>query len=318
MSLSGIERGQGWRTLPNTLSGDIPAVVRYLALDQARNAYRLLGSGSVIGLIDGRWLVTATAAALFEGAALGAPAPAASSGLDRRYPFEALRNLRCALTVRERSGEILCPLAGAVISATISQRDTALVFVGLPEALPVSVLPIDLGPPPGAAQTILVAGFAAAAAVHPHAGDGNELPAVPARHLLVREGFFGDFGATTGRLHYPLFRHLIPLEPTMMGGPVILQREVEPGQAVRTLAAINSQDVPQVSGDPGARPEREGEGFATHALALYSQEVLLPSGTWIPFLEAVRRGVVSSYGVQALRVAQRAGEPGLTQYYIEP
>ena len=48
MSLSGIKRGQGWRALPNTLAGDIPAVVRYLALDAARNAYRLLGSGTVL------------------------------------------------------------------------------------------------------------------------------------------------------------------------------------------------------------------------------------------------------------------------------
>jgi len=141
---------------------------------------------------------------------------------------------------------------------------------------------------------------------------------VPQRRLLVREGFFADFGTTTGRLHYPLFRHLIPLEAPMMGGPVILQREVEPGQALRTLAAINSQDVPQVSGDASTRPEREGEGFATHALALYGHEVLLPSGTWIPFLEAVQRGVVNSVGREALRVAQRGDEQGLRQFYIEP
>src|SRR5271154_1316756 len=103
MSLTGIERGQGWRALPNTLAGDLPAVVRYLALDEARNEYRPLGSGAVIGVIDGRWLVTATAAAPFEGVSLGAPAPAGSSGLDYRYRFEALRNLRCALTVPERN-----------------------------------------------------------------------------------------------------------------------------------------------------------------------------------------------------------------------
>lgn len=315
MSLSGIERGQGWRALPHTLSGDLPAVVRYLALDTARNEYRLLGSGAIIGVIEGRWLVTVTAAALFEGVALGAAAPAGSSGLEHRYRPEALQNLRCALTDPERNGEFLCRLAGAVISASVSQRDTALVFIALPEALPVRVLPIDLGPPPAAAETILVAGFAAAPAER--AGGGDAL-AVPARRLLVREGFFADFGATTGRLHYPLFRHLIPLEPTMMGGPVILQREIEPGQAVRTLAAVNSQDVPQVSGDAAAQPQKEGEGFATHALALYGHEVLLPSGIWIPFLEAVRRGVVSSLGREALRVAQRGGERGLRQYYIEP
>ena len=314
MSLSGIKRGQGWRALPNPLAGDIPAVVRYLALDAARNAYRLLGSGTVIGIIEGRWLVTATAASLFEGAGLGAPAPASGSGLDRRYRVEALQNLRCAVTVAERNGELLCRLAAAVISASISQRDTALVFVGLPEALPVSVLPIDLGPPPAAAETILVAGFAGAPAVRP--GAGHDGPAVPERRLLVREGFYADFGATTGRLHYPLFRHLIPLEPTMMGGPVILQREVEPGRALRTLAAINSQDVPQVNEDPGGRPEREGEGFATHALALYGHEVLLPSGSGIAFLEAIRRGLVRSVGQEALRVAQRGGEQGLQQYYI--
>ena len=318
MSLSGIERGQGWRALPNSVAGDLPAVVRYLALDEARNEYRLLGSGAVIGVIEGRWLVTVTAAALFEGVALGAPAPAGAAGLEHRYRPEALTNLRCALTVPQRNGEFLCRLAGAVISASVGQRDTALVFVALPEALPVSVLPIDLGPAPAASEAILVAGFAAAPAARA-AGDGKgDAPAVPARQLLVREGFFGDFGATTGRLHYPLFRHLIPLEPTMMGGPVILQREVAPGQALRTLAAVNSQDVPQVGGDPAAQPQREGEGFATHALALYAHEVLLPSGAWIPFLEAVRRGAVASFGREALRVAQRDGEPGVRRFYIEP
>src|SRR5579863_6710629 len=199
MSLSGIQRGQGWRALPNTLAGDIPAVVRYLALDAARARYRLLGSGAVIGVIDGRWLVTATAAALFEGVALGAPAPAGGAALDRRYRFEALENLRCAVTVPERNGELLCPLAGAVISAPVSQGDTALVFVGLPEALSVGVLPIDLGPPPQPAETLLVAGFAETPGGR--SGDGPDARVVPARHLLVREGFFGDFGATTGRLH---------------------------------------------------------------------------------------------------------------------
>ncbi len=316
MSLSGIVRGQGWRALPNTLAGDLPAVVRYLALDEARHEYRVLGSGSVIGVLEGRWLVTATAAALFEDVALGAAAPSGSAGLDRRYRFEALQHLRCALTVPERNGEFLCPLAGAAISARISQRDTALVFVALPEPLPVSVLPIDLGPPPTAVETLLAAGFAASAAVRE--GAASDAPAVPGRHLLVREGFFGDFGTTTGRLHYPLLRHLIPLEATMLGGPVIVHRETQPGRAVRTLVAINSQDVPQVNGDPAAQPEREGEGFATHALALYAHEVLLPSGTWIPFLEAVRRGVVSSFGPEALRVAQREGAGGLRQYYIGP
>lgn len=314
MSLSGIERGQGWRALPNTLSGDIPAVLRYLALDEARHEYRLLGSGAVIGISEGRWLVTATAASIFEGVTLGAPAPAGSSGLERRYRAQALQGLRCALLVPGRNGELLCQPAGAVISARVSQRDTALVFFALPEGVPVSVLPIDLGPPPAAAEALLVAGFGAQPLV---AGPGDT-PALPPRHLVVREGFFGDFGTTTGRLHYPLFRHLIPLEPTMMGGPVILQREVRPGQGLRTLVAVNSQDVPQVQGDPAARPELEGEGFATHALALYGHEVLLPSGTWIPFLEAVRRGLVSSFGPEALRVAQRGGELGLRQFYIEP
>jgi hypothetical protein len=314
MSLSGIERGQGWRALPHTLSGDLPAVVRFLALDGAAREYRLLGSGAVIGASEGRWLVVVTAASIFEGVTLGAPAPAGSSGLERRYRAPALAGLRCALTVPERGGEILCPPAAAVISAKVSQRDSALVFLSLPEALPVSVLPVDLGPPPAAPEALLVAGFAAEPMM---AGPGDS-PALPARRLLVREGFFADFGTTTGRLHYPLFRHLIPLEPTMMGGPVILQRETEPGAAVRTLVAVNSQDVPQVEGDPAAQPGREGEGFATHALALYGHEVLLPSGTWIPFLEAVRRGLVSSFGREALRVAQRGGEQGLRQFYIEP
>jgi hypothetical protein len=314
MSLSGIERGQGWRALPTTLSGDLPAVLRFLALDAARHEYRLLGSGAVIGVIEGRWLVTVTAASIFEDVALGTPAPSGSSGLERRYRAPALESLRGAFLVPERNGELLSPPVGAVISAKVSQRDTALVFFALPEALPLGVLPVDLGPPPASAEALLVAGFAA----EPPAPGPAGTPAVPARRLVVREGFFGDFGATTGRLHYPLFRHLVPLEPAMLGGPVILQREVKPGEALRTLVAVNSQDVPQVAGDAAAQPQREGEGFATHALALYGHEVLLPSGTWIPFLEAVRGGLVASFGREALRVAQRGGEQGLRQFYIEP
>ena len=320
MSLSGIQRGQGWRALANTVAGDITAVVRYLAPDAQGASSQLLGSGTVIGSIEDRWLITATAAALFDEVPLGSPqsTPAAEGG-DRRYGAQALQSLRCALTVPERNGEILCRLGGAMISARVSERDIALVFVSLPQALPVGVLPIDLGAPPRPEESVLVAGFglpdSAAAA---DARDANAGPHVPARRLLVREGFFGEFGAMTGRLRYPLYRHLIPLEPTMLGGPVIMHRELQPGAALRTLVAINSQDVPQVNGDASLRPELEGEGFATHVLALYAQQVLLPSGAWIPFLEAVRRGAVRSFGPEALRVAQRPRAHGFTQFYIEP
>ena len=320
MSLTGIRRGQGWRALANSVTGDIPAVVRYLAPDAQGAGWRVLGSGTVIGSIEDRWLITATAAALFEAVPLAPPEPmpGAADG-DRRYGWQALQALRCALTVPARNGEILCRLGAAAISARVSERDTARVCVGLPEALPVGVLPIDLGPPPAPEETVLVAGFGLPeSAATPDARGADGGPPVPARRLLVREGFFGEFGALTGRLRYPLFRHLIPLEPTMMGGPVIMHRQTQPGAALRTLVAINSQDVPQVNGDASLRPEVEGEGFATHVLSLYAQHVPLPSGTWIPFLEAVKRGAVKSFGPEALRVAQRPREHGFTQFYVEP
>lgn len=319
MSLSGIRRGQGWRALTNTVAGDIPAVVRYLAPDSQGTGWRVLGSGTVIGSIEDRWLITATAAALFDEVPLGTPEPTpAAAASDRRYGWQALQGLRCALSVPARNGEILCRLGGAVISARVSERDTALVFVGLPEALSVGVLPVDLGPAPTPEETVLVAGFGLPdSAAAPQARSADSGPVVPARRLLVREGFFGEFGAMTGRLRYPLFRHLIPLEPTMMGGPVLVHRETQPGAALRTLVAINSQDVPQVNGDASLCPQVEGEGFATHVLSLYAQHVLLPSGAWIAFLEAVKRGVVRSFGPEARRVAQRPREHGFTQFYVE-
>ena len=178
----------------------------------------------------------------------------------------------------------------------MSERDTALVFVGLPEALSVGVLPVDLGPTPTPEETVLVARICASRLIQPRtarparrAAHVDSGPVVPARRLLVREGFFGEFGAMTGRLRYPLFRHLIPLEPTMMGGPVLVHRETQPGAALRTLVAINSQDVPQVNGDASLCPQVEGEGFATHVLSLYAQHVLLPSGAWIAFFYRRKR-----------------------------
>jgi hypothetical protein len=317
MSLTGIARGQGWRSLENTAAGDLPAVVRYLLHDEAHDQWRQLGSGSIIGAVEGRWLITATAAQVFQGVPLQAHMPSpGSAGLDRRYHFEALKSLRCAVTLPERNGELLCPLGAAVISCAIDQRDTAIVCVGLPEPVGASVLPIDLGPPPAPEETVLVAGFGAP----PTAAGSRAAPgaAVPARRLIVREGFYGEFGARTARLNYPLLRHLIPLEPTMVGGPVIAQREIEPGRALRTLIGINNQDVPQVHENAAAREDLAGEGFATHVLALYAQEVPLPSGVWISFLEAIKRGVVQSFGPEARRVSQRRGPNDAMQLYIEP
>ncbi len=206
----------------------------------------------------------------------------------------------------ERGGELVCRVAAAVLGL----RDTALLFIPLPQSTPTTVLPVDLGPPPAPEESLLVAGF-----VGPKGGPGTELPP---RRLVVREGFYGDFGVTSARHPYPLLRHLVPLEPTMIGGPVIAQREHEPGRALRTLIGINGEDIPQSMGDAAVSPEREGEGLATHALALYAHTVLLPAGLWISFTEAVRRGVVASYGPEARRVASRPGTNGALEYYIAP
>ncbi len=306
MSVTGIRRGEGWRAVTNTVGGDLPAVVRYLSTGADERA-TLCGSGSIIGNLDGRWLITATAASVLAPLNLPPQGPVfASGGLERRYGPEPLRALRCAVTVPERNGELLCPVAAAVVGL----RDTALLFVPLPQPTPTTLLPVDLGPAPAPEESLLVAGFVP--------GEAGAAAAVPPRRLMVREGFYGDFGVTSARHPYPLLRHLVPLEPTMIGGPVIAQREHEPGRALRTLIGINAEDIPQVMGSAAASPHKEGEGLATHALALYAHTVLLPAGLWISFTEAVRRGVVSSYGPEAQRVAPRSGTNGALEYYIAP
>ena len=104
----------------------------------------------------------------------------------------------------------------------------------------------------------------------------------------------------------------------MMGGPVIMHRQTQPEAALRLLVRDQQPGRAQVNGDASLRPEVEGEGFATHVLSLYAQHVPLPSGTWIPFLEAVKRGAVKSSAPEALRVAQRPREHGFTQFYVAP
>jgi len=307
MSLTDLRRGEGWRELSNRVAGDLPAVVRYLRVEEDGKPAQLLGSGSIIGNVGGRWLVTATAAQVIDGLR---PSVGGAAGAERRYGTETLKALRCAVTVPERGGELVCRVAAAVAGP----RDTALVFVPLPQPTPTLVLPIDLGSPPAPEEALLVAGFSAGA--DPSTGNGGAAAPIPARRLLVREGFFADFGATS-RLHpYPLFRHLVPLEPGMIGGPVIVHREQQPGQSLRTLVAINNLDVPMITGAAAQHPEKEGEGLATHVLSLYAHSVASPDGSWMPFIEAVRRGVVVSYGPEALRVARESGPNGAPRYYI--
>ena len=305
MSLTDLRRGEGWRELSNRVAGDLPAVVRYLRVEEDGRPAELLGSGAIIGNLGGRWLITATAAQVIDGLRLSV---GGTPGAERRYGTETLKALRCAVTVPERGGELVCRVAAAVAGP----RDTALVFVPLPEPTPTLVLPIDLGPPPAPEEALLVAGFAAAA----DAGDAQAAAPFPERRLLAREGFFADFGAT-GRLHpYPLFRHLVPLEPGMIGGPVIVHREQQPGQSLRTLVAINNLDVPMITGAAAQHPQKEGEGLATHVLSLYAHSVAAPNGSWTPFIEAVRRGMVASYGPEAMRVACESGLNGAPRYYI--
>jgi hypothetical protein len=308
MSLTDLRRGEGWRELSNRIAGDLPAVVRYLRVEEDGGPAELLGSGSIIGNVEGRWLITATAAQVIDGLRLSV---GGAAGAERRYGTQTLQALRCAVTIPERGGELVCRVAAAVAGP----RDTALVFLPLPEPTPTLVLPVDLGPPPAPEEALLVAGFTAAGAAQ--GADARGPAAFPERRLLVREGFFADFGSTS-RLHpYPLFRHLVPLEPGMIGGPVIVHREQQPGQSLRTLVAINNLDVPMITGVAAQHPEKEGEGLATHVLSLYAHSVALPNGSWVPFIEAVRRGVVASFGPEATRVALGSGPNGAPRYFIE-
>jgi hypothetical protein len=305
--------------------GSYSAVVRFLARDEKRNEFHHLGSGTIIGRVGDQWAVVASASHVFEDVdellGLGPPHlpgfPRDDSP-NRRYSSEALRHIVCGVTLHGGNGaEVLCPLVAAETSKVISRRDTALAFVALPGELQVAGrlgrLPINLGPPPWHHEAILVAGFGKRdAAVTATRADGSNPMAVPPRDLIVREGFYADFGAMTGRLHYHLVRHLIPCDPGMSGGPVMLVRPDATG-AQWSMMAINNVSMDQ----PLPLQEHvEGESFATHVLALYSHEVLLlPTTEWVPFAEAVKRDIIFSVGSEARGVVELRNDAGAVYQY---
>jgi hypothetical protein len=321
---AGVQRGQGWATLTKMPDAFLCSVVRFLVRDEKRCALRLCGSGVIIGNVDGRWLVVATAAHVIEDVdqVLGIrpkPIPA----FDFREPLTvegrrqrvdpAMDLARCMVYLPDKKAEIACPIHAIEVSPDRGLRDTALVFVSLPQARPIACMPIDLEQLPGPYEPVLVAGFGESptqAVVEP---DGREMK-FPLRNLIVREGFLGPLTEGTAQLRYPAFRLLVPTDGGMSGGPVIIQRRVNttatppmdstgrPANATLrrlTVMALNSTDMSPMGEKASSRPDIEGESYATPIVALYTHDVALPSGEWISLFEAVQRKFVSTVGPEA-------------------
>lgn len=298
-------------------AGAYSAVVRFLVLDERCNTFRQLGSGCIIGNIGNRWAIVASASHVFEHVddLIGLrprqlPGFPRDESVDYRYSEEALRRVVCGIALHGQNGaETFCPVVAAEVSSHIKRRDTALAFVSLPEGMPLSRVPINLGMEPAPNEAILVAGFGAREADGSvtSAEDGAQA-AAPPRDLILREGFYADYGRTIGRLQYPLFGHLIPLDSGMSGGPVMVVRPDPAGGGQWCVVAINN-----LSMEEPVRQDVEGESFATHMIAFYSHEVLLlPTNEWISFGEAVKRDIVFSFGPEARRVREVRSEAGTT------
>jgi hypothetical protein len=309
---SGVQRGQGWRTVPRFPDDFLSSVVRFLVRDEKRNVLRLCGSGFIIGNVDGRWLVVATAAHVVDDVdqVLGIrPKPIPAFDFREPLTVEARRQrldpaldlARCMVYLPDRRVEIACPIHAIEVSPDRGLRDTALVFVSLPEPRPIACMSIDLEPPPGPHEPLLVAGFGDSPSRVVREPDGREME-FPTRNLIVREGFLGPLTEGTAQLRYPAFKVLVPTDGGMSGGPVIVQRRVNTSETPPldstgrpidatprhlSVMALNSTDMSPMGEDAPSRPDVEGESYATPVVALYTHDVALPSGEWIPLMEAV-------------------------------
>jgi hypothetical protein len=329
VSLTGVQRGQGWRTVP-TGEGcfQYPAVVRILGLSARRREYVHVGSGTIIGSVENRVLIVATAAHNFEdlGDVLGVRGPPRPPGLPKdksedEIPQAVRERLRVGVLLGGR--ELILRQIVLERAKVLQNRDTALLFVEQPRGLRVGVdvaqLPVNLGNPPTVHETILVAGFGEGEleGVIKQEGKDEGIPS-PSRRLIVREGFFRDFGRRTGQLQYALYRHGIPVSSGMSGGPVIHIRYHSDGSCDWCFAALNniSMRVEEL------RESEEVESFATSPLALWSHEVpLLPEGPltpetvvpWISFAEAMARGMIHTHGPEVHRVVEYTRRDGMRE-----
>ena len=66
MNKTGLKPGDRWHQVPGLHWGYLPGIVRFLKRDEATRELRIFGSGTIIGCLDGRWLVIATASHVLD------------------------------------------------------------------------------------------------------------------------------------------------------------------------------------------------------------------------------------------------------------
>lgn len=310
--LPGVAGGQGWRDVDVAEFDHFPEVVRFVAVRETEKNCVLLGSGTIIGIIDGEWLVVCTANHVLEdiGASIGASKIDPLSHLDgpeekieRKHDVAMLEYLRCCVHIPELKEEIFCPVNGVDWSSNSRYADTALALVRLPPHAKgkARALPIDIGPPPFKQMPLLVAGF------NGRGGPSSVLKSspgisAPKRRLVCREGFLGGFGAFAGR-SYEVAHLLVPIDGGMSGGPVIIFRP-SGLRAVPVLVAVTSGEIET---DSTRSKHVEGSGSATPAIALFANPLHLPDETVIDFKTAVSRGYIRTFGPEVNHVSCERG-----------
>lgn len=309
-NLTGIKPGERWRQASGLHRGYLPAIVRFLRSDEKDRELRVFGSGTVIGCVQDRWLIVATAGHILHG--LGPHRPEPFPGLEteeeranRRFPPGALASIRAGVTIWEQQREVYCEIVGAEISEEPHLRDTALVFARLPEGATgkAQLMKVDVGPPPFQQFPLLTGGFAEPGADETQGTAANGFSVYP-RKLILREGFSGGFGPSGGGpLWYDVVKIHIPVAPGMSGGPVIIHRPDPPFRTEPVVVAINNTER-ELSREVSTEPE----SFATPTIALWRHDVALPPDrTWISFKEAVGRGYIATSGAGPHHVVERDG-----------
>lgn len=205
----------------------------------------------------------------------------------------------------DQQRELQRQIAAVEVSDKPHLRDTALVFVPLSEdaAGKAQVMKVDVGPPPIREFPVLTAGFTTPDKNEERATTSDGL-SIPHRKLILREGYLGEFGrGSSSLLQYDVAKIRIPLEPGMSGGPLIVHRPEPVSKAEPVFVGINNGEN-ELAGEVSG----EAKSFVTGAIALWRHDVALPDQTWIPFKEAVRRGIIATSGAWPHHVVERDGQ----------
>jgi hypothetical protein len=313
-TLTGVKPGEGWRPV-NTIP-DHPAVVRIHGFDERIGGMRHIGSGFLIGNIQNRWPIVATAAHVIqdmdEVLGLRPRVPPAldikepPSGEVTRQRMDRIRGkIICDVWIPSRGTHAGIGVEALEVCNDPSQRDTALLFMRLREPEQLHLLRIDTERAPEAGDNVLVAGFGKTDDVQLKFRTGESGP-VPKRDITIREGFLGEPRGNTSQMRYPVLTVKIPTDGGMSGGPVISRRSqfYLPGDVpkVETVVGIINSDCSPLGEDAAKFPDTEGETYATDIYALVNQEVLMPYENendpkiWVPFNRAMGRVIAIYWG----------------------